>query len=83
MDETEGFAEASAHQAKILAEIKIDFSALSRDEKENGADEIDMEFDDQIKKITEQIHALAPSVKASDKYDWSWLIIDWMMWKTN
>lgn len=69
MDETEGFAEASAHQAKLLAETSIDFTGLSRDEKENGADEVDMEFDEQVKKITEQIHALAPSVKASDKYD--------------
>jgi structural maintenance of chromosome 1 len=69
MDETEGFAEASAHQAKLLKEITIDFSGLSRDEKENGADEIDMEFDETIKKITEQIHALAPSVNASDKLD--------------
>ena len=68
MDETEGFEEASAHQAKLLADISIDFMGLSRDEKENGADEIDMEFDENIKKITEQIHALAPSVKASDMY---------------
>lgn len=69
MDTSEGFATtSSALQESLLAELDTDFSCLAREEKENSSDEIDLEFSENIKRLNEQIIALAPSMKDSTKY---------------
>ena len=63
MDESEG-----PTGKMIVDEIKVDYSALSRELKENQGEEVDFEFIESLKEISSEIEKLVPNMKAIDKY---------------
>ncbi|KAJ3356259.1 Structural maintenance of chromosomes protein 1 [Entophlyctis luteolus] len=59
-------------QAKAMSAIKslvIDFSILSKEQKRNSSDEMEMEFQDSIKVLTADIEKIAPNMRAGEKFD--------------
>ena len=63
MDESEG-----PTGKMVVDEIKVDYSALSRELKENQGEEVDFEFIESLKEISSEIEKLVPNMKAIDKY---------------
>ncbi|KAI8824133.1 uncharacterized protein EV422DRAFT_307840 [Fimicolochytrium jonesii] len=49
--------------------IKVDFSSLKAAYKEDGSDEMDTDFQDLIRNLTNEIEKLAPNMRAIDKLD--------------
>lgn len=63
MDESEG------PTGKMIVDgIKVDYSSLSRELKENQGEEVDFEFIESLKEISSEIEKLVPNMKAIDKY---------------
>ncbi|KAJ3248105.1 Structural maintenance of chromosomes protein 1 [Chytriomyces hyalinus] len=53
----------------ILDSVTVDFSVLKREQKQNGSDEAEIEFQENIKNLTSEIEKLAPNMRASEKFD--------------
>ncbi|KAI8840072.1 RecF/RecN/SMC [Chytriomyces cf. hyalinus JEL632] len=53
----------------LLDSVTVDFSVLKREQKQNGSDEAEIEFQENIKNLTSEIEKLAPNMRASEKFD--------------
>ncbi|KAI9352679.1 RecF/RecN/SMC [Obelidium mucronatum] len=53
----------------LLDSLKIDFSILKKEQKKNGSDEAEIEFQESIKSLTVEIEKIAPNMRANEKFD--------------
>ncbi|KAJ3332898.1 Structural maintenance of chromosomes protein 1 [Blyttiomyces sp. JEL0837] len=51
-----------------MPEITLDYKGLSRNLKQKSGDDVEIEFQDQIKTISAEMERIAPNLKASDKF---------------
>ncbi|KAI9343871.1 hypothetical protein DFJ73DRAFT_503657 [Zopfochytrium polystomum] len=51
-----------------INQIKVDYSGLKRDLKQNSSDEADIEFQETLKNLTSEIERMAPNMKAGERF---------------
>ncbi|KAI8611046.1 condensin complex subunit SMC1 [Chytriomyces sp. MP71] len=70
MDVDAGTQQSSQEKsAALLDSFQVNFSMLKKDQKKNGSDEAEIEFQESIKGLTSEIEKLAPNMRASEKFD--------------
>ncbi|KAJ3142646.1 Structural maintenance of chromosomes protein 1 [Physocladia obscura] len=60
---------SQAKTKSLLESVTIDFSILKKEQKRNGSDETELEFQESIKALTNEIEKMAPNMRASEKFD--------------
>ncbi|KAJ3029322.1 UNVERIFIED_CONTAM: Structural maintenance of chromosomes protein 1 [Siphonaria sp. JEL0065] len=60
---------SQAKSVALLDSLTIDFSILKKEQKRNGSDEAEIEFQESIKSLSLEIEKLAPNMRASEKFD--------------
>ncbi|KAJ3068627.1 Structural maintenance of chromosomes protein 1 [Podochytrium sp. JEL0797] len=58
-----------AKSAALLGSLTLDFSILKKEQKRNGSDEAEIEFQESIKTLSIEIEKMAPNMRASEKFD--------------
>ncbi|KAI8805659.1 RecF/RecN/SMC [Cladochytrium replicatum] len=53
----------------ILDRIQIDYSSLTSEQRQNGGEEIEGDFEEQIKTISSEMERLAPNLRSVDRMD--------------
>ncbi|KAJ1551655.1 Structural maintenance of chromosomes protein 1 [Nowakowskiella sp. JEL0078] len=52
-----------------IEDLEVDFSKLTDDNKSDGSDEMEIEFEEKIKNLTNEIEKMAPNMRAVDRLD--------------